>query len=111
MSPTIWSAFTGELNRPELGAPGRLRPCRPSRGGAADARGAHGGRLQGRERQLIGFGIAATAIAIYPFSTVLGQYSLNYRPSSSSGSFQALSMSPCSPCSDGALSHNGWGGF
>jgi hypothetical protein len=33
------------------------------------------GRLQGRER--IGFGIAATAIVIYPFSTVLSLYSLN----------------------------------
>jgi MFS family permease len=34
------------------------------------------GRLQGRERQLIGFGIAATAIVIYPFSAILGLYSL-----------------------------------
>jgi MFS family permease len=32
------------------------------------------GRLQGRERQIIGFGIAATAVVIYPFSTVFGLY-------------------------------------
>jgi MFS family permease len=32
------------------------------------------GRLRGRERQIIGIGIAATAVAIYPFSTVLGLY-------------------------------------
>jgi predicted MFS family arabinose efflux permease len=32
------------------------------------------GRLCGRERQIIGLGIAATAVAVYPFSTVLGLY-------------------------------------
>jgi Major Facilitator Superfamily len=32
------------------------------------------GRLRGRERQIIGIGIAATAVVIYPFSTVFGLY-------------------------------------
>jgi predicted MFS family arabinose efflux permease len=34
------------------------------------------GLSRGRERQIIGFGIAATAIVIYPFSTVFGLYCL-----------------------------------
>jgi predicted MFS family arabinose efflux permease len=32
------------------------------------------GRLRGRERQIIGLGVAATAVVIYPFSTVFGLY-------------------------------------
>jgi predicted MFS family arabinose efflux permease len=47
---------------------------------AAGVSGAFGaalmGRLRGRERQTIGLGIAATAIVIYPFSTVFGLYGL-----------------------------------
>ena len=47
---------------------------------AAGLSGAFGaalmGRLRGRERQTIGLGIAATAIVIYPFSTVFGLYGL-----------------------------------
>lgn len=55
------------------GSYGRSRPIRHvERSGPA-------GRLQGRERQLIGFGIATILVVTYPFSTVLGLYSLNYR--------------------------------
>jgi predicted MFS family arabinose efflux permease len=47
---------------------------------AAGVSGAFGaalmGLLRGRERQTIGLGIAATAIVIYPFSTVFGLYGL-----------------------------------
>lgn len=32
------------------------------------------GRLRGGERQIIGFGIAATAVVIYPFATAFGLY-------------------------------------
>jgi predicted MFS family arabinose efflux permease len=43
--------------------------------GVAGALGAMlAGRLSGRERQIIGLGIAATAAVIYPFSTVFGLY-------------------------------------
>jgi hypothetical protein len=68
------------------------------------------GRLQGREQPTIGFGIAATVVVIYPFSTVLGLYGL-ITGIVIIGFLSGRSMSDYLPCASAEQNRNGWLGF